>query len=109
MLLASLLLGGIVVSLMIPAGYVHVKLAIAAGVFLLLGLWRLLRAPWWVRRPDEIERLDAVGGRMEVVMRGGRLYQLPVWEGEREELEHAIQQRANAILLRARVVRSGSK
>jgi hypothetical protein len=105
MLFVAMVLGGLVIWLMLPAGYVHVKLCIGAGVFLLLGLWRMLRAPYWMRRPDEVERIDpGTANRVQIIMRGGRLFELAVSGAEREELELAIQQRANMIRLRAHVV-----
>ena len=87
----------------LPAGYIHAKLLVAAGALLLVGMWRVLRTPWWIRRPDEIDRIEAgAHGTLQIIMRGGRLYEVVA---DREELELAIQKRANELLLRARVVR----
>jgi len=104
-LLTSAALGVLVLFLMAPSGYVHVKLVIAAGAFLLVGLWRLLRVPLWIRRPDEVERFECSRKRVQIIMRGGRLYEVAVSGEEQEELELAIRQRADEIRLRAYVIR----
>jgi hypothetical protein len=84
--------------------------AMAIGVGLAVtGLWRLLRLPVYLRRPEDIARIDLVapGDRhaMQVVLESGNVCKLAPRPGEREQLKDALEKQIGVNRLRARVVR----
>lgn len=93
-----------------------VRAFIAIGVLLmivcfgvaLIGLY-LMRLPVYLRRPDEIMRVElyAPGQRdaVQVVMNSGRICYVKAPAGQREALYRALQRRVAEVRVPARVVR----
>jgi len=85
-----------------------IAVIVGAGL-MLVGAWRLVRLPIYLRRPEDIARIDLISpgdrDRMQVVMEDGKVCKLAPAAGEREQLRDALEKQIGVNRLRARVVR----